>query len=140
MKNSPLQLEAYYLTAIHLDCDENAQIKESQVTWQIESAVTLAGHKDDPRRWKVDLTVKFKPAQGDTKPYTGSISFTGYFAVDAAYANDKVKFLVETNGPSVLFGAAREMISNLTARGPWPMVVLPTQSFYKPSAKPEEKK
>lgn len=141
MKNSPLQLEAYYLTGVHLDCDDNAQIKESQVTWQIESSVTLAGHKEDPRRWKVDLTVKFKPSQGESKPYSGDISFTGYFAVDAAYPDANVKFLVETNGPSVLFGAARETIANLTARGPWPMVMLPTQSFYnKPAAKPEEKK
>lgn len=135
MKNSPLQLENYYLTAVHLDCDDKAQVKEGQITWQVETAVTLAGHKEDPRRWKVDLTVKFKPAQGNAKPYEGSISFTGFFAVDATYPSDKVKFLVETNGPSVLFGAVREMCSNLTARGPWPMVLLPTQSFYTPPPK-----
>jgi preprotein translocase subunit SecB len=141
MKNSPLQLEHYYLTAVHIDCDESVQVK-SQIVWQVESLVTLAGHKEDARRWKVALTVKFKPAAGDPKPYDGSISFTGFFAVDPSYPEPKVKFLVETNGPSVLFGAVREMCANLTARGPWPTVMLPTQSFYNPPApaKTAEKK
>jgi preprotein translocase subunit SecB len=130
MKNSPLQLEAYYLAAVHLDSDENAQIKDGQITWTVESVVNIAEHKQDPRRWKVDLVVKFKPAKGDVKPYEGSASFIGFFAVDPAYPDAKMKKLVETNAPSVLYGAARELFSNLTARGPWPMVMLPTKSFY----------
>jgi preprotein translocase subunit SecB len=136
MKNSPLQLEAYYLTAVHLDSNENAQVKDGQIAWSVESVVSIAEHKQDPRRWKVGLLVKFKPAEGDVKPYEGSASFTGFFAVDTTYPDEKMKMLVETNAPSVLYGAAREMFSNLTARGPWPMVMLPTKSFYPVKPKP----
>ena len=139
MKNSPLLLERYYLNSVHLESDDSLQLKDVPAM-VLTSTVGLAGHKEDTRRWKVMLTVDFKPEDAAVVPYKGSISFTGFFAVDPTYNPDKVKFLVETNGPSVLFGAVREMCANLTARGPWPMVMLPTQSFYntlKPGKKTE---
>jgi len=133
MKNSPLQLERYYLTSVHLDSDDTLQPKEMP-EMQLQSTVGLAEHKEDTRRWKVLLTVEFKPKDDSIVPYKGSISFTGYFAVAPSYPADKVKSLVETNGPSVLYGAVREMCANLTARGPWQMLMLPTQSFYNSQA------
>jgi preprotein translocase subunit SecB len=134
MKNSPLLLEQYCVTAVKLDANVTAKPKDS-VDWHIQSKVELATHKDDPRRWKVDLTVTFCGTDEANSPYKGSVSFTGLFAVDKSYPDGKVRFLVETNAPSVLFGAVRETVANLTARGPWPMVTLPTQSFYKAQTK-----
>ncbi len=135
MKNSPLQLDQHCLTAVHLDACVDSQVKD-QVKWRIDCKVGTAIHKDDPRKWKVDLTVEFKSEDEAFQPYKGSCSFTGFFTVDAAYPEDKVKMLVETNAPSILYGSIREMCCNLTARGPWPMVMLPTQSFYNSPAKP----
>jgi preprotein translocase subunit SecB len=144
MKNSPLQLEQYCVTAVHLDANPEAPVKD-QVQWSISTKSDLATHRDDPRRWKVDLTVSFHSVDEANSPYTGTVSFVGFFAVEKTYPEEKVRMLVETNAPSVLFGSAREMVANLTARGPWPMVMLPTQSFYKspdksapsaPAAKP----
>jgi preprotein translocase subunit SecB len=141
MKNSPLQLERYYLNSVHLDIDDTVELKQMP-EMQLESTVGLAGHEKDARRWKVTLTVNFKPVDTAIVPYKGIISFTGYFVVDPSYPEARVKFLVETNGPSVLFGAVRELCANLTARGPWQMLMLPTQSFYNPPtpAKTAEKK
>ena len=135
MKNSPLQLEHYCVTAVHLDANLDAKVPE-KIEWRINSKCDFATHRDDSRRWKVDLTISFHAADEATGPYKGSVSFIGFFAVDDTYSEEKVKLLVETNGPSVLFGSVREMVANLTARGPWPMVLLPTQSFYKSPAKP----
>jgi preprotein translocase subunit SecB len=135
MKNSPLQLERHYVTAIHLDAHTGAQVQDA-VELNIDSKVALATHKGDPRRWRVELTVSFQCPDEANSPYKGSISFTGHFSVAASYAAEKVQMLVETNGPSVLYGAVREMLANLTARGPWPMVMLPTQSFYRNQPRP----
>jgi preprotein translocase subunit SecB len=136
MKNSPLQLERIFLTAVHLDAKPEAKAPPG-IDWRVSSDVTVASHATDPLRWKVGLTVNLTCVDAANAPYNGSVSFTGLFAVADSYPKDKVRFLVETNGPSVLYGAAREMFANLTARGPWPMVQLPTQSFYKPQdAKP----
>lgn len=135
MKNSPLQLEQYCVTAVHLDAKLDAKAPE-KIEWRINSKCDFATHRDEPRRWKVDLAISFHAVDEANSPYRGNLSFIGFFTVDNAYPEDKVKLLVETNGPSVLFGAVREMVANLTARGPWPMVLLPTQSFYKGAAQP----
>lgn len=139
MMNSPLQLERYYLTAVHLDCNDRLQAKETPQI-QVESTVGLAVHGEDARRWKVILTVNFKPLTESEAPYKGSASFTGFFAVVPEYPTEKVPMLVETNAPSVLYAAIRELLCNLTARGPMPMVTLPTQSFYRTASKPEPAK
>ena len=133
MKNSPLQLEHYCVNAVHLDANLDAKVAE-KLEWRIDAKYDLATHRDDSLRWKVDLMISFHATEEAKSPYKGTLSFVGFFAVDASYPKDKVQFLVETNGPSVLFGAVREMVANITARGPWPMVLLPTQSFYQSRA------
>jgi preprotein translocase subunit SecB len=140
MKNSPLQLERIFLTAVHLDAKPEANVPPA-IDWRVSSDVAVASHATDPLRWKVGLTVNLTCVDAANAPYNGSVSFTGLFAVADSYPKDKVRFIVETNGPSVLYGAAREMFANLTARGPWPAVYLPTQSFYTPAAvKPAQPK
>ena len=139
MKTSPLQLERYYLTELHYETNDALQLKEMpELT--LESAVGIGRHNDDERRFKVQLKVNFWPVTTDLIAQKGSVTFTGFFAVDPAYPIEKVVMLVETNAPSVLYGAAREMFCNLTARGPWGMVALPSQSFYKSAPKPVEPK
>lgn len=135
MQNSPLQLERQFISAIHLDANLAAE-GTPVVTWQINCSVAVSGHNTDPLRWKVDLAVEFHTPDKSKSPYTGSIKLTGLFAVTDDYPKERVRYLVETNGPSILYGSAREMFANLTARGPLPMVMLPTQSFYNP--KPEQ--
>jgi len=139
MKTSPLQLERYYLTELHYEANDALQLKEMpELT--LESAVGIGRQSDDERRFRVQLKVSFWPVTTDLIPQKGSVTFTGFFAVAPAYPIEKVAMLVETNAPSVLYGAAREMFCNLTARGPWGMVALPSQSFYKSAPKPVEPK
>jgi preprotein translocase subunit SecB len=130
MKTSPLQLERYYLTELQFEANDALELKETPPL-NLESVVGIGRHNQDERRYKVQLKVLFGPAESGPIPQKGSVTFTGYFAVDIAVPMEKVQMLVETNAPSVLFGAAREMFCNLTARGPWGMVTLPSQSFYK---------
>jgi len=70
--------------------------------------------------------------------YTFEIEVVGLFDVDSEYPADKAENLVRVNGPAVLFGAIREMVANLTARGPFPTVELPTVTFIDEVRHPEE--
>jgi len=130
MKNSPLQLERYYVTELHYEANDAVQLK-NMPELSLESGVGIGRHNEDERRFKVQLKVSFWPVTPDLIPQKGSVTFMGFFAVDPAYPIEKAPMLVETNAPSVLYGAAREIFCNLTARGPWGMVTLPSQSFYK---------
>jgi len=135
MKNSPLQLERYYLTELHFETNDALQIKEMpELT--LESAVGIGRHNNDERRYKVQLKVNFQPVSPELVHHKGSVTFVGFFAVVPEYPLEKVLMLVETNAPSVLYGAAREMFCTITARGPWGMVTLPSQSFYQKPALP----
>ena len=64
-----------------------------------------------------------------SKPYySGVIEVVGFFRVADAYKDDPER-LVQCSGASLLYGSVRELVCNLTARGPWPMVTIPTVNF-----------
>jgi len=58
----------------------------------------------------------------------GSFEIVGFFAVAPTFEGDPDR-LVQISGTSLLYCAVREMVCNLTARGPWPMLCLPTLNF-----------
>jgi preprotein translocase subunit SecB len=60
------------------------------------------------------------------------------FHVVDAWPKAKVKALVEANGAALLYGAIRELVINLTSRGPWPAVVLNAVTFIRPEQKAQE--
>jgi len=54
---------------------------------------------------------------------------TGHFAVNEKYPQQKIQDLIEVTGSSILYGACREMLANLTARASHGVVSLPSVSF-----------
>jgi preprotein translocase subunit SecB len=62
--------------------------------------------------------------------YVGDVAVEGIFRANPESEGNRLSdFLVLTNAASMLFGAVREMVLNLTSRGPWPAVMLTTVSF-----------
>ncbi len=76
------------------------------------------------------LAVRFGgEKEGVESIYSGEIHVIGYFKVHEKYPEAKTKKLIEVTAASILYGACREMLANLTARGPHGMVSLPSLSF-----------
>ncbi len=89
-------------------------------------------------RAQIRLTVGFQPNHEGNFPYTFQISLVGLFGVIASTIPVDPLRLLQINGSSILFGAAREMIANFTCRGPFRSVLLPSFSFMPENAnKPE---
>jgi len=80
--------------------------------------------------WKVTLNVSCVPAPG-TKfgPYTVELELIGFFELRSDFDADKAPQFVSTNGASVLYGVARELIVTMTGKGPYPPVLLPITTF-----------
>ena len=78
----------------------------------------------------ITLRVKHQGSASLNTPYFFSVEVVGYLTVARTYPEERVQMLVRTNGPSMLYGATREIIRDLTARGPHPAVYLPGVSFY----------
>jgi len=92
---------------------------------------------DDPLRWRLTLTVRFGGEdENDMEPYRGRLRAVGVFEIAEAYPEDKRDSLIGITGASILYGACREMLANLTARGPHGMISLPSISFIE--VKPKE--
>jgi preprotein translocase subunit SecB len=62
----------------------------------------------------------------------------GVFLVLNGYPEEKIERLVKVNGPSMLYGALREIVKALTSRGPYGAIVLPSPSFYLPQPAAKE--
>ena len=125
MSQSALQLERYFFIKVQIEAMQKcAPGAQSTVQTKLE-----VGKNAEENRYMVALTINLAASEGQLPPYTGEIVVVGFFIVLDGFPKDDKDRLVGVNGASILYGAARELIINTTARGPWPPVVLPCMNF-----------
>jgi len=144
MEPSPLHLEGYHVAEFFFKLNEAFEKKtvfgsssgyhyRMEKAWNIEPTdFTVNGevgrHTEDPSRLRYVLTIA-SAGRKDRYPYSFRLSLVGYFHFHAGEPDTNEFILVYANAPSVLYGAAREMLATMTGRGPYPAVILPTASF-----------
>lgn len=130
MKLSPLQLEHYFVAESHVTASREFNVAEPAYV-RAEDILVVPEIKptDQERRWEVTLRVQFTPGPEVNTPYFFTLELVGFFNADESYLAERLERLVATNGPTILFGIAREVVRNLTGHGPHPPMVLPTASF-----------
>jgi preprotein translocase subunit SecB len=91
---------------------------------------------DDENIWMLILRIAFQQGETDENPppYEGHLTIRGVFRVHEQYNHDADR-LIRITGASILYGAAREMLANLTARSANGMISLPSVSFMEASTK-----
>lgn len=126
---SSLTLERHFFTSINLQSNEGAKPGDS---FNVRCNQNVRRATEDDRRFQVTVEVALEPKpDSESVPYySGGVSVVGFFKVADDF-DDPLR-LVVVSGSSLLYAAARELICNLTARGPHPMVTLPTISFARP--------
>jgi len=144
MTQSPLLLERYFFTKVSIDAQANGDItavngletkvdvKKSRPPIDPEK---LAGYQD---HYLVTLTLGLAPLDEKIPTYIGQFVVVGYFRVAPSYTREEHDRLVAINGASILFGVIREMVANITARGPFPMLTLISLNFSDLYPKKEE--
>lgn len=125
--SSNLLLERHFFSRIELR--PNAGAKPEGI-YRVNCNLTIGQASDHARRFQNTLLITLDQDPASTCPafYSGVIEIVGLFRVADAYAEDPAR-LVHVSGSSLLYGAARELVCNLSARGPWPMMTLPTMNF-----------
>ena len=124
---SPLAIRAHQFREIHLDV---ADEEDPKAPLNLSCKRECGCSQTDPLDWMVDLTVAFGPEnEADKVPYTGRIRVVGYFRIHEAYPRQNRESLIRIPGASILYGACREMLANLTARSSHGMISLPSISF-----------
>jgi preprotein translocase subunit SecB len=125
---SPLRLDKYFFSKIHVDIQEETPTGAGR--GELTTKCNFMWHKDDPARWIVVLdVVQSKGAEKGGPDYNIDIQIAGFFTVEKEYPQDKASQMVRANGPALLYGAVREMVTLLTSRGPFDPVQLPSVTF-----------
>jgi preprotein translocase subunit SecB len=128
MKDSPLQLERHIFKRVEIVAsDKPDQGAVNLMNVQLRCA-QAAG---EPNRFLIGLGLKLLPHPDShkTPQYTGEIFVEGEFRIAEDVPADRQQVTVIANGAGILFGAIREMVLNVTSRGPWPPLMLKTLHF-----------
>src|SRR5436309_546253 len=123
--SSSLQIERYFFTKVSLNAVAGSDL---QPPVQVKTAVDLRQRNNDERRFLLQLVVKIGASGKEIPQYRGVVSIVGYFTVLPSYERPPGE-LVATSGAALLYNSVREMVANVTSRGPWPTFILPCVSF-----------
>src|SRR5690625_1535443 len=125
---SPLAILTHEFTTIEL----RAEISEEPVgKLNLTTAVSFGTNPENELERACELTVEFGPVDKDQPAsYSGKISVVGSFRISENYPEDRRDQLMKVSASSILYGACREMLANLTARSVHGLLSLPSVSFF----------
>lgn len=142
---APLQLEGYYIKELAFrirdDLDEKLNTKmQLGVGLQLDGLFNpdpltvnitsgMAAHLEDPYRWKCEVRIESQNPPERNYPYDFLAVLVGFFKADERMSSEHAQTLIAVNGASVLYSAGRDILATVTARGPFPHVLLPTVAF-----------
>ena len=131
MKPAPLLLERYFLTNLNIIVIPGFDPKQGHRYKfdNFQNTVNITTNKDFPGLWQVELSLKYLHGTKENIPYDFSLKLVGFFAVHPKWPKNQVETLVKINGPAILYSAAREIIAQVTGRGPWGPMLLPAVNF-----------
>jgi preprotein translocase subunit SecB len=130
---SPLQLNKYFIKELHFAVKGDFDGKYDQTAEfpypQLSARVSHTQSEQNPREWRLELTLESDDSQSEKFPYTLKIILVGYFTVIEEYPSERANMLAHVNGPSLLYSAAREALVTITGRSGFPAIVLPSVMF-----------
>lgn len=131
MPTSPLQLKHYFFPQIFVEAvkEYGAQTENKEVVLEPIVQTGLQKNKNDPAEFGVSLRISLEPSEGRITPYKIKLHVVGSFAVSDTVPKAYREQVAATNGSQILYGAARDLLVTLTARGPWRPLFLPAIVF-----------
>jgi len=131
MNKAPLQLEHYFITDLHITACQDYNLKKDK-KYDIKNFHTNIKYfekKNYPEMRQVQLKLQYKPLKNENMPYEFGINIVGFFKIAPKLPDSELNNLIRFNAPSMLYSAVREIIANVSGRGPWGSFLIPTVSF-----------
>jgi preprotein translocase subunit SecB len=128
---SPIRCKSYFANELSVSAnpkyDPNRPSDLTTEDLQVENSIVPIGEDESSI---VFLSVEQHAAGVKNAPYNFKIRLMGYFDVMEGVPKQRAEQLLLTNGSSILYGAAREILRDMTSKGPYPPLLLPTLSFF----------
>lgn len=132
---SPLQLKQIIFSKVSVeaapeDTEFEAEFDFDGVVINTEVMTAIReGEEDDPRNFMLALKYEIPNEEGKQAPYSIFLEAHGWFELAPIYDIDKRKDMVTVNGASMIVGAMREMVSQITGRSANGPMTLPSLRF-----------
>lgn len=143
-KPSPLKCRGYFLTELALSAnpqhDAAKPVALEFKDLQVESSVEAVAENQGKTLWRVLLHIQQNVGPDKNAPYNFAAVLLGHFEVHPKYPADQAKQLVEINGSSILYSAARQILQDAMNNGPFHPLLLPTVSFAEQAPPPQANK
>jgi preprotein translocase subunit SecB len=114
---------------IGIEYSTSEDIVAQPIELKAEYSIGLGQNQTDPLDWRVMLTVNFSAVSDKKEIAKGKVVFVGYFNVHEAVPAEERPTFVASTGSSVLYGASRELIADITCRSVNRHIILPIVSF-----------
>jgi len=141
---APLQLTDYWLDSVQMHTNpdfnplEHADLEIDAM--EVDADVKLIESEGPPEAgttWMVSLGIRQTIPAGKNIPYEFALQMHGVVAAHPSLTGETLERAVQVNGPSMLFGAAREILRAATGRGPFAPVIIPSTNFFQRLRKPQ---
>ncbi len=143
-KPSPLNCRSYFLTELAITANpQHDAAKPATLNFkdlQVESTVEPVPANQQKSIWRVVLRIQQNVGPEKNSPYNFAAVLLGHFEVHPKYPADQAKQLVEVNGSSILYSAARQILRDAMNNGPFRPLLLPTVSFAESAHPPQAHK
>lgn len=126
-----LQLKNYFFSKVSIEANPGYKPKPGKDIPAPKVTPKTLVNKKDPLDYQVTLDIISEPGG----PYDFELKAVGFFRADENYPEEKRHMVVVNNACTMLYTASREFLANVTGRGPWGAVLLPTTSFAPSQAK-----
>jgi preprotein translocase subunit SecB len=126
MQISPLQLKDYRFSEIVLQAHPDGQAVAPE---NIRTKITGSESPDDPHSLIAQLTISWERTEEANLAYSGNFTIAGVFQVAEEVNMPERLDIMRVNAVSLLYGAIREMVLNMSSRCAAGPLLLPTVSF-----------
>jgi len=125
---APLELESFFVEALSYRAREGFDLRQKPLE-RVDATTNSLQHKDDPNRFMVRLEVKVGQQESSNARCELNLRLVGFFVLPEGVDAGTKLAMHSQNGPSILYGVARQIVAETTGNGPWGKVFLPTMNF-----------
>jgi preprotein translocase subunit SecB len=134
MQASKLQLDHYYVEELHFALTDRFGVEAIQTeiplsAEDIDVTVEAGQNPDDELEWYFRLKITLDDKESKF-PYEFTVQLSGFFNVSKDCEPEMRQPLATVNAPSILYGAAREMLATASARSRYLSIFLPPIRFF----------
>ena len=131
MRASPISLQD--ITFLKVQLETNKNFKEQQGPYDFNATrcrySIRHGKGKGENEWWVGFDFEVLEGEKKSPPYTLEVIAMGLFSISEKIKEDRREELIFENGAALVYGAIREMVTNLSYRFPMGRLMLPTLSF-----------